>query len=58
MAKAAKLAADVAAVDAEAELAGIDVVDADAEFLENARLQIHTQAEVHNCSIKPLDELN
>ena len=42
----------MAAVDAEVDLSGLEVVDADAEFLEAAALQIRAQAEVH-CLIAP-----
>ena len=46
LAKAAKLAADVAAVAAESDLGGITVADADSDFLAAAGNQIRTQAEV------------
>ncbi|GLI63871.1 hypothetical protein VaNZ11_006987 [Volvox africanus] len=45
LAKAAKLITDIRAVDAEADLSGIDAVAADAEFLESARKSVHEQAE-------------
>lgn len=50
LAKAAKLAADVAAVAAESDLDGLTVADADSDFLTSAGIQIRTQAEV--CSVR------
>lgn len=46
VAKAAKLLSEIAAVDAEADLAGIDAVDADAEFLQTAAAVVRSQTEV------------
>jgi hypothetical protein len=46
LAKAAKLITDIKAVDAEADLSGIDAVAADAEWLESARKSVQEQAEV------------
>jgi hypothetical protein len=44
-AKAAKLLSDIAAVDAEADLGGIDVVESDAGFLQTALAQVRSQTE-------------
>lgn len=49
MAKAARLLSDIAAVDAEVDLSGLDLVDADAEFVAHARTQVRSQAEVRAC---------
>lgn len=46
VAKAAKLLSEIAAVDAEADLAGVDAVDADAEFLATAAAIVRSQTEV------------
>ncbi len=51
MAKAARLLSDIAAVDAEVDLSGIDVVDAEAEFVEGAAAQVRAQAEVRAAAI-------
>ncbi len=49
VAKAAKLLSEIAAVDAEADLGGIDAVDADAEFLQTAAAVVRSQTEVRRC---------
>lgn len=46
VAKAAKLLSEIAAVDAEADLSGINAVDADAEFLQTAAAVVRSQTEV------------
>lgn len=46
VAKAAKLLSEIAAVDAEADLSGIDAVDADAEFLHTAAAVVRSQTAV------------
>lgn len=46
LAKAAKLITDIRAVDKEVDLSGIDVVDADEDFLKQASATVHEQAEV------------
>ncbi|KAL4435870.1 hypothetical protein ABPG77_000632 [Micractinium sp. CCAP 211/92] len=45
VAKAAKLLSEIAAVDGEADLSGVDVVDADAEFLQTAAAVVRSQTE-------------
>ncbi|PSC76466.1 conserved oligomeric Golgi complex subunit 5 [Micractinium conductrix] len=44
-AKAAKLLSEIAAVDAEADLSGVEAVEADAEFLQTAAALVHGQTE-------------
>lgn len=46
VAKAARLLSDIAAVDGEVDLRGVDVVDADAQFVADASAQVRSQAEV------------
>ena len=46
LAKAAKLLSDIAAVDQEADLSDVEVVQADAEFLRTASRTVAWQAEV------------
>lgn len=46
LAKAAKLLTDVAVVGSEADLSGIDVLEADEGFLRDAGQQVRTQAQV------------
>ena len=46
LAKAAKLITDIRAVDAESDLKGIDVVEADDMFLQESVVMIRQQAEV------------
>ena len=46
LAKAAKLIADIRAVDAEGDLTGIDVVVADEVFLQESVAMVRQQAEV------------
>ncbi|KAL4458763.1 hypothetical protein ABPG75_013628 [Micractinium tetrahymenae] len=45
VAKAAKLLSEIAAVDAEADLSGVDVAEADAEFLQTAAAVVRSQTE-------------
>lgn len=44
--KAAKLLTDIAAVEQEADLSGIDVISLEAEFLSTTRSQVREQAQV------------
>ena len=46
VAKAAKLLSEIAAVDGEADLSGIEAVEADAEFLQTAAAIVRSQTEV------------
>lgn len=46
VAKAAKLLSEIAAVDAEADLSGVDVAEADAELLQTAAAVVRSQTEV------------
>lgn len=46
VAKAAKLLSEIAAVDAEADLSGVEAVEADAEFLATAAAVVRSQTEV------------
>ena len=46
LAKAAKLLTDVAVVESEADLSGIDVLEADEGFLRDAGQQVRAQAQV------------
>ena len=48
LAKAAKLLADIQAISSEADLAGIDVVEADNDFLQSTWQDVQGQAEVKN----------
>ena len=46
LAKAAKLLTDMAVVESEADLSGIDVLEADEGFLRDAGQQVRAQAQV------------
>lgn len=46
LAKAAKLITDIRAVDAEVDLTGIDVVEADVEFIKSTAASVQEMAEV------------
>jgi hypothetical protein len=46
VAKAAKLLSEIAAVDAEADLSGIEAVEADAEFLQTAAAIVRSHTDV------------
>ena len=46
LAKAAKLLTDVAVVESEADLSGLDVLEADEGFLRDAGQQVRAQAQV------------
>ena len=46
VAKAARLLSDIATLDAEVDLSGLDVIDTDADFVEQTAAQVRAQAEV------------
>ena len=50
LAKAAKLLADIETISIEGNLAGIDIVDADNEFLQNTWQAVQGQAQVLHCT--------
>ena len=55
LAKAAKLLADIQAIGSEADLASIDVVEADSDFLQSTWQDVQGQAEVKSiCSVTAL----
>jgi hypothetical protein len=58
LAKAAKLITDIRAVDAEVDLSGIDVVEAEAEFIRSTAATVQELAEVRELLSKQTNQVH